>query len=913
MRARLLVLLAALLVALAAWTATAGAADLPPGFQKGAENEFLELYFKPDTAEIALLHKETGALWFSNPPGRDQQETLARGAAKARLSSQLVITYYAANQQQQMDSFNDSVAHGQYTIIPLEQGLRVEYKFGKTWQDRDYLPTIISEERFNELILANIAKEKDRAFLRDMYGLFSLEEGYDSGEDLSIMGVDFDRLLDGWGIKVDEPRFRTADKRRLFQEYLVLIRDHKQYASLGDVKPEEIVALRNTPTLLLKWNVMQWDIEDAIQLVKAAGYTPEDVAFDHEYYNVAPPYPDLRQFTVVVEYLLDGEDLLVRIPAEEITFPDRVWDAKNEREVSYPLTTLSVLPYFGAGGAEDAGYMFVPDGSGALIYFNRPTPLAEPYSRRVYGQDYAAVPLREYSAMLKEQIYLPVFGMVNNGQAFLAIIEEGDASARIEAMLPGMRDSYNRVWASFEVRSSARVNMEAEGELIHLRRLSILMYQARLNKNDIVLRYVFLPEEDTSYAGMARAYRHYLMEKHGLTLLPSRSGLPLLVDVLGSFDQIKPVLGIPTNVVEPLTTHEQVRLIVDDLLAAGVDELKVRYLGWLRGGIRHVYPRGAPLEKAAGTQRTWQQLSRSLEELGVALYPSVDFLRVHRNNLLDLYVQFIHAPRGLDRSAAVLNTFHIATYQPIDQRQIPLLSPARLSGVIDAFLKEYNSYGLSRLALGDLGLLLYGDYRLNPATLVDRVMAAEIIAQEVSRLSADRGLMIAGSNAYLLPYAEVLVEAPLFARGEAILHQTVPFYALVVSGLVEYAGEPFNLSDHRGAFYLLKLLETGAIPYFALSWEPSSATKNTDFDYLLSTQFREIKGELLAVYNQVRDVLGSQWPLVITDHQVLAPNVCATTYHNGLQVVVNYTAQPYQLSADVAVPGVGFVVVQGGK
>jgi uncharacterized protein Usg len=497
MRSRLFTQFVMLIVLLAALSGVACAAELT-GFAQAAENEFLELYYKAETAEIAVLHKPSGAVWFSNPPGRDKEETVARGAAKARLSSQLVLTYYAFNQQQQMDSFNDAVAHGQYEITPLPNGLRVKFLFGKTWQDRDYLPTIISEERFNELILANIPREKDREFLRDMYGLFSLEEGYDSGEDLSIMGVDFDHLLQGWGIKVEEPRFRTADKRRLFQEYLVLIRDNMKYDSLGEVKPEEILALRDTPTLLLKWNVMQWDIEDAVQLVKAAGYTPEDVVYDHEYYNVAPPYPDLRQFEVVVEYLLDGEDLVVRIPTEEITFPEKVWDPKNEEEVSYPLNSLSVLPYFGAGSVDDEGYMFIPDGSGALIYFNRSAPLAEPYSRRVYGQDHAAVPLREYSSMLKEQIYLPVFGVVKGGQAFLAIIEEGDASSRIEAMLPGMRDSYNKVWASFEVRAAARVNMQAEGELIHLRQLSLLMYQARLNQNDIALRYVFLPEEEST-------------------------------------------------------------------------------------------------------------------------------------------------------------------------------------------------------------------------------------------------------------------------------------------------------------------------------------------------------------------------------------------------------------------------------
>ena len=276
--------------------------------------------------------------------------------------------------------------------------------------------------------------------------------------------------------------------------------------------------------------------------------------------------------------------------------PDKVWDPKNEQEVSYPLTAISVLPYFGAGSVEDQGYMFVPDGAGALIYFNRTSPLAEPYSRRVYGQDHAAIPPKGVFLHAQRADLSPVFGVVKNEQAFLAIIEEGDAAARIEAMLPGMRDSYNKVWASFEVRSAARVNMQAEGELIHLRQLSILMYQARLNQSDTAIRYVFLPREESSYAGMARAYQDYLVEKHGLSKLDPGGKLPLIVDVIGSFDHVQPVLGIPTNVVDPLPPMNRPSFWWKICFAEGVDSLRLRYLGWLRGGIRHVYPRGAPGE-----------------------------------------------------------------------------------------------------------------------------------------------------------------------------------------------------------------------------------------------------------------------------------------------------------------------------
>lgn len=73
-----------------------------------------------------------------------------------------------------------------------------------------------------------------------------------------------------------------------------------------------------------------------------------------------------------------------------------------------------------------------------------------------------------------------------------------------------------------------------------------------------------------------------------------------------------------------------------------------------------------------------------------------------------------------------------------------------------------------------MGLLLYADYRLNPNRLVDRVMAAEIIAQEVERLAQEKRLMIAGGNAYVLPYAEVLVEAPSLPAAQQLCIRPYP-------------------------------------------------------------------------------------------------------------------------------------------
>ncbi len=881
------------------------------GFSVVAENEYLELYLNDETVELAVLDKQSGHIWYSNPYERDKRETVARGVTKARLNSQVVITYYSTNQQYQMDSYNDSVVHDQYKIESIPHGIRINYHLGRKWQERDYLPKIISEERFNEVILANIPKERDRKFIRDLYGLFSLEKGYDSGEDYSIMGVDYETLLGDYGIKVDEPKFRVTDKRRLFQEYLTLVRDAMKYDSLGEVKADQITGLYETPTLLLKWNVKEWDIEDAIEIVKAAGYKPEDAQYDHEMYNVNPPFPDVRRFHVAVEYVLDGPDLVVRIPSDSIEFPDKVYDASVDKEVSYPLTSISLMPYFGAGDKDAEGYLFVPDGSGALIMFSTEKQGVEPYSRSVYGQDFAALPIPEYSTMLKEQVYMPVFGSKIEDRAFLAIIEQGDAIARVEAVVTGMRDSYNRVWPTFDVRPSARVSMEAEGDLIHLRRLSILMYQARLYQGEIAVRYSFLSGERANYAGMARVYQEYLVDNYGLEKMPGGQPLPLVLDIIGTIDQTKPVLGFPMNVVDPITTHEQTLEIVDDLLARGVEDIKLRYLGWMKGGINHVFPTKAPLEKAVGSQESWENLYEELLARGIEFFPNVEFMTVYRDRLLDSFIGFRDASRSLNRSSAYMNTYNIATYQPITSQRIPILSPARLSDVVDRFLKDYKKYGIKGLSSGDLGLRLYADYRTKPKDLVDRQTAKTIVVEQAEKITNEGiDLVLKGGNIFLVPYAKYLVNAPMYSRSTAILDCTVPFYQMVLSGYLGYAGEPYNLADRTGPLYVAKLLETGTLPYFAVSGITSSAVKDTDFDYLFSTHYYEIVEDVMDVYREVNEVLGGVWGSRIVDHQILSPNVFKTVYENGTAVVVNYTFSPYVLNEETVVPAEGYVVIK---
>lgn len=876
-----------------------------------AENEHLQLYINESTTEIAVLMKESGDVWCSNPQNRETMETIARGRAKEQLSSQFIIEYFKGNQSLTMDNYTESVSYGQYNIVPIENGVRVEYVIGKEWDDDDYLPLVMSKERFDQL-LASFEDEKDRQFIREQYVLFTLERGYEDPDGISIHGVDLDLLFGEYGVKVEEPSFRPSDKRRLVQEYLNAVRTYKGYPSIGSIRTEDIQALFDTPTYMRKWNIKVWDKDELIELMKSSNYTPDMIALDHLQYNVSPPSRNLLIFNVAIEYVIDGSELVVRVPCDEIVYPKDVVDPKTNKLVTYPLTSISVLPYFGAADIEEDGYMFVPDGSGALIYLNNGKTKVQPYRAEVYGRDYAIAPIREYSDTLESQIYLPVFGMKHQDKAFVAIIESGDALARIYAEVAGMRDSYNKVWSNFLVIPNARVNMQSAGALIYMRDLSINMYQSRPYQGDIIVRYAFLDEAEASYAGMALRYQEYLVDRYGLSRLDRVESIPLLLELIGGIEKTEPVFGISRNVIKPLTTFEQVKLVVNEFINQGIDQLKVRYSGWLKGGIEHIYPSSARLENKLGSKSQFSDLVATLEAAGVELYPNVSFLTVYKSSIFDDFITFRDASRLLNRRSAYLNRYNLSTHLAISSRQVPLLSPARLPRLVAGFLSDYEEFGVSGLSLDSLGQLLYADYRTDPDELVDREQAKSVVIGELSKFG-DRqlSLMIAGANAYAIPYADFVVEAPQYSRGYEILDQGVPFYQIVLRGYVNYAGEPGNLSQ-RLETYKLKLLETGAVPYYLLCYVDAVEVKNSNFDYLYSISYANHVDDIVSLYNEISEVLQPVWHSRIVDHKTLAVNVYQTTYEGGTSIIVNYNSDSVNVLG-VDIPGYGYLVLSGGN
>jgi len=608
-----------------------------------------------------------------------------------------------------------------------------------------------------------------------------------------------------------------------------------------------------------------------IALFEKAGYTDEDLAADNQENGVEGGIEGggAAKFTIPLHYSLEGESLVASIDTTKI-----------EESKSNHVETIGLLGSFGAAEHTDQGYIFVPDGSGALINLNNGKLLSQPMIISVYGDDGTFTKAEKFVST--ETNRMPVYGIKRGDTAFFAIIEDGEALAKINADISGRLHQYNTVGTVFTVMAKDSIKMNATDEMI---RTPNQIHQGKLQ-----IRYGFLNGNQANYSGMAAYYRNYLEQKYGLKKQQPQGDSPFYIEMLGSMSKPDSFLGIPYDSQEPLTSFRQANQILDEMNHMDIKNIKVSYNGWFNGGLEHRVPTRVKLESVLGTRNEWMALGDRLKQDGGGLYPDVSFLKVYRKTGFN---PSNDAAQFLSRKITKIFKYDLATYRK-DSYDFShyLLSPNKLNGVVSDFLDDYRDYNPGALALHDLGDDINSDFTYGET--VDRQQAKQIIAAETEHLYKETpDLMFNGGNAYLLPYASNLLNVPLDSNGYQITDESIPFYEMVLHGYVDYAGKPYNYADDQDiSKQVLKSLETGSNVYFKWSYEDPGTIMRNEHKELYAAYYKVWFDEAMQAYKDVNNVLKRVRGQSIKEHKKLDEGVYQTTYENGLSVIVNYRNEP---------------------
>lgn len=621
-------------------------------------------------------------------------------------------------------------------------------------------------------------------------------------------------------------------------------------------------------------------------IFESLGYTMEDFEADKEL-NLGEASSEKPVFNVDVIYRLDGGDLVVEIPLQSLEFKD-----------DYPIYTITPLPYFGAGGTEDQGFIMVPEGGGALINFNNGKTLQNPYYANMYGWDMC---LSRDAVVHSTRNYYNTFGIADSEASFLCILEEGAPYVSIQADVSGKSNSYNYANAVYSVCVRQQYRMSDA-----LSNQAIFVYQKNLPDETLTQRYRFV--DSTDYTDMAKAYRDYLENKYGSYFaLNDDASTPVALELIGSVDKVRQILGVPVSMPLKLTSYKEAQEIIEELSSRGMDNLSVKLTGWCNGGVKQKILRKAKTISELGSKKDLQSMINSAKALGVDVYLDGVTQYEYNSNIFHGFFSYRDAARFLSKERAEIYTYSPITYAAAEwDKSYYLLHTDLAMEMKDTLLKAVRKYGTG-VSFRDLGKDLSSDFYVKKLYSRQAVMEMQ---EEIFKSAADEGLnvMINMGNDYAAIYSDMVTNMDLQGSEYTILDEYVPFYQLAVHGHVNYTGESLNLAGDLDD-ELLRSAEYGAGLSFTIMKETAFALQKTLYTEYFAADYGIWRDRMLEIYERYNAQLGHTYNQEMTDHEILGEGLSCTTYADGTKVYVNYRYQDAS-AGGVTVPARDYVVVR---
>ena len=549
----------------------------------------------------------------------------------------------------------------------------------------------------------------------------------------------------------------------------------------------------------------------------------------------------IRADLTVIYTLRDGS-FFVNVSMNTLSLPKGIY-----------LEKVKVLGDFGAyeqSGAED--YIFVPDGSGALIMTGVENAEFAPISLSVYGNDIATTDNIEKSNCL-----VGAFGMKRGNGAFLCIIEQGDSIAEINANRNG-ENSLNSVSAIFKTTDIYRQQNKN----------SVNKTYGYTYKNEITLCYRFLSGKSATYSGMASACRENLIRNSVLStkkVEPQSESLPLVVSLQGGYINAK-------NKYTVLSNFAQAKDLMTLLKAKGVNNAILRYNGLYENANNGSDDAFGDFSKSLGKDKEFNELYSYLNSQKFSLYLDTDILTydyASSQNAVNLNGKNIKLAKNKE------------AYFPSAFSAQSFMTMSKVENKVEDILNASFDFNFDGYALNDIGTYLYSDYS---SDFYSRTVSNKEIFAQLPVLATSKKLMIDTGNFYAIKSADIVSEIPMtpIKVNESEAYVGIPFIQMMLHGICEYSAPAMNSSENMTTSFL-KSVEYGCLPN--VLWYCSAYDDTLDASYYYDKNINDV----VTLYTKADSALADIRDARMTAHERIQDGVYCTEYNNSVKVYVNYT------------------------
>lgn len=675
------------------------------------------------------------------------------------------------------------------------------------------------------------------------------------------------------------------DSKELLEVYYTLykksdLKDVGIYDIYPDIKTEEDV-------YYCDFEFSERDIRKLSTVFEDAGYTKEKLSSDTEKLNLGKSINSYPNFKLNLNYTLTESGINVSIPNESISY--------NE---DFPLLKIVLLPYFAAeeAGENANGYLFIPDGTGAVINMNQNEPNRRTIiTGKVYGENYSS--LQKKTAVEKtEQYYLPVFGTVrNNNTAIFGVISSGDANSEITAILGRPNGNYYTTYPGFIIadhekytRVSVVSNAWSNKEMY--------LYDKNTSKEDLSVEYYFLKDEKANYSSMASIYRNHLYKETKET-----KKAVLNIETLGSVLTEKSILGFDYTAETVLTDFEQNIEILKELDKNNANNVSLQLKGWQKDGLDTVISNVVRVSSDLGGKSGLKKLIEycNSNKINLSLNNNISFVKF--DGSADGFKANTDATRTLELQYAKNSKLSPDTMQ-YDLGSY-VVKASSYNNYLTDLVKSAKKLNVSSLNIGELGNSLNADYTKDNG--INRSQSLSYI-KETLKNNKNASLSFDGGNAYVLPCAKAISNISNNNSGFIGETASVPFLQMVIGENATHTSKPINLKENT-RYELLNCIESGTIPSFLVSYDNTSYLKGTEYTAFFSVDYEILKDEILESYKYVENFVSKTDGTAVVEHNVLANDVTVSTYGNGTIIYVNKSSSDFSVDG-IIVPAMDYLI-----
>ncbi|HWT73223.1 MAG TPA: DUF5696 domain-containing protein [Mobilitalea sp.] len=575
-------------------------------------------------------------------------------------------------------------------------------------------------------------------------------------------------------------------------------------------------------------------------------------------------FPDMG-FSFEETITLDGDNLVVDIPDQFIV----------ESMPGKYIGAINVLPFLGYSYlGEKPGYMFIPDGNGALIYLNdKEGRLSGGYSEMIYGEDVGFKDSETVSLLWDqlqtvndtENVMAPIFGMVHTDDqiGYLGIVESGAQRASIEAYPNGVMIDYNRIYPKFLMRKLYKQpTSESDSG-------TIAQVEKDRTHYDIKVRYSLVNGDKANYTGLAVTYRDYLLN-NGLTA--KDTNYKTRIDFLGTDREDWLIFKKKVT----MTTVKDIRNIYSDLAGDGVTNILSLYKGWQSGGLYQVPITDYKADSAIGGTKELTKLIKDTKAAGNQFYLYQDALRINpdENNTT------FNVVKRVDK-----RLFEEFTYMDVYNRFLYLI-PSRTDYIMNRISADYEKKGVTGISLAGITNNLFsysygGKYYSRPDTMQQYI-------DTVSGMDPNFDLALEQPFSYLWQYTDAFLDMPVGTSNFNFIDEEIPFLSIALKGIIPMYSEYMNFEANKQKFFL-QLVEMGIYPSFYITKEDSSKLIYTNSADIYSSRYDIYKSEIETYAKELKSVNDAVQGALIIGHEHMDNGVTKVSYDNGVTIYINYS------------------------